>query len=239
MRNFIGTIAEKVKNHYRKSGMIDAGGKIKNPLKVKIFIVCMLALPLLQFCIFTIYVNIDGILMAFQSVNLDTNELEFVGLGNFRKFFRNFVSWDKDTFLHTIGNSFGYWPVTYLISIPLQLAAAYFLYKKVHASGFIIVMIFLPNLIPPAVLAQSFTQMLSIRQGPLNEVLMRIFGYTTETVPIWLTDERYAMGILYFYSVWVGIGYSSYTEEIEVRAEEDMFTIPTREISLDKTNIAF
>lgn len=60
MRNFIGTIAEKVKNHYRKSGMIDAGGKIKNPLKVKIFIVCMLALPLLQFCIFTIYVNIDG-----------------------------------------------------------------------------------------------------------------------------------------------------------------------------------
>ncbi|MBS6564371.1 MAG: sugar ABC transporter permease, partial [Clostridiales bacterium] len=98
MRNFIGTIAEKVKNHYRKSGMIDAGGKIKNPLKVKIFIVCMLALPLLQFCIFTIYVNIDGIIMAFQSVNLDTNELEFVGLGNFQKFFKNFVSWDKDTF---------------------------------------------------------------------------------------------------------------------------------------------
>lgn len=141
------------------------------------------------------------IIMAFQSVNLDTNELEFVGLGNFQKFFKNFVSWDKDTFWHTIGNSFGYWPVTYLISIPLQLAAAYFLYKKVHASGFIIVMIFLPNLIPPAVLAQSFTQMLSIRQGPLNEILMRIFGYTTETVPIWLTDERYAMGILYFYSV--------------------------------------
>jgi len=181
VRNFIGTIAEKVKNHYRKSGMIDAGGKIKNPLKVKIFIVCMLALPLLQFCIFTIYVNIDGIIMAFQSVNLDTNELEFVGLGNFQKFFKNFVSWDKDTFWHTIGNSFGYWPVTYLISIPLQLAAAYFLYKKVHASGFIIVMIFLPNLIPPAVLAQSFTQMISIRQGPLNEILMRIFGYTTET----------------------------------------------------------
>ena len=135
MRNFIGTIAEKVKDHYRKSGMIEVGGKVKNPTKVKIFIICMLALPLLQFCIFTIYVNIDGILMAFQSVNLETNDLEFVGLGNFRKFFRSFVSWDKDTFLRTIGNSFGYWPVTYLISIPLQLAAAYFLYKKVQRFG--------------------------------------------------------------------------------------------------------
>ena len=31
MRNFIGTIAEKVKDHYRKSGMIEVGGKVKNP----------------------------------------------------------------------------------------------------------------------------------------------------------------------------------------------------------------
>ena len=209
MNNIFGTIIDKRKNHYRKSGLIETGAKVKNPFKIKLFIVCMLALPLLQFCIFTIYVNIDGIVMAFQSVDLTTNELKFVGLGNFEKFFRNFSSWDKDTFLKTIANSFGYWPVTYLISIPLQIAAAYFLYKKVPASGFTIVMIFLPNLIPPAVLAQAFSQMLSIRQGPLNEVLMFLFGYTEETVPIWLTDERFAMGILYFYSVWVGIGYNA------------------------------
>lgn len=70
-------------------------------------------------------------------------------------------------------------------------------------------MIFLPNLIPPAVLAQSFSEMLSIREGPLNSILMHIFGYTSETVPIWLRDEKFAMPILYMYSVWVGIGYNA------------------------------
>ncbi len=44
--------------------------------------------------------------------------------------------------------------------------------------------------------------------------------------------------IMYVKVEYKGI-YSSYTEEIEVRAEEGLFTIPTREISLDKTNIAF
>lgn len=44
--------------------------------------------------------------------------------------------------------------------------------------------------------------------------------------------------IMYVKVEYKGI-YSSYTEEIEVRAEEELFTIPTREISLNKTNIAF
>ena len=70
-------------------------------------------------------------------------------------------------------------------------------------------MIFLPTLIPAAVLSQSFTQMLSIDGGPLNTILMKIFGYTPETVPVWLNDERYAMSILYLYSIWVGIGYNA------------------------------
>lgn len=210
LKNIFAGVATKIKKHFADSGMLEnSNTKIKNPWKIKLFIVCMLILPLTQFCIFTIYVNIDGIIMAFQNVNQSTNELMFVGIGNFEKFFRNFTSWDKETFLRTIANSFGYWPVNYLIAIPLQLIAAYFLYKKVPASGFIIVMIFLPTLIPPAVLAQAFSQMLSIDGGPLNTLLMRIFKYTPETVPVWLNDERYAMIILYLFSIWVGIGYNA------------------------------
>lgn len=210
MKNVFSSVAAKVKQHYTKSGMLESSGvKQKNPWKIKLFIVCMLILPLTQFCIFTIYVNIDGIVMAFQNVDQTTNELSFVGLGNFARFFRNFTSYDKETFLRTIGNSFGYWPVNYLIAIPLQVIAAYFLYKKVPASGFIIVMIFLPTLIPAAVLSQAFTQMLSIDGGPLNTILMKLLGYTSETVPVWLNDERYAMGILYVFSIWVGIGYNA------------------------------
>ena len=193
-------------------GAMPAGKKVKhkNPWKIKLFIVCMLTLPLGQFLVFTVYINIDGILMGFQNVNQSTNELVFVGLGNFERFFRTFVSeWDGPAAWKMLANSFGYWPVTYLIAIPLQLAAAYFLYKKVHASGFIIVVIFLPNLISPAVLAQAFSQMLSIRQGPLSDILQWLFGYTSENVPVWLNDPDYAMGLLYFYSIWVGIGYNA------------------------------
>ncbi|RXZ61220.1 sugar ABC transporter permease [Candidatus Borkfalkia ceftriaxoniphila] len=210
LKNILGGVKNKIKQHYEKSGLLEHSSvKIKNPWKIKLFIFCMLALPIAQFLVFTVYINIDGILMTFQNVDFSTNEEKFVGFGNFAKFFRNFTAVNRDNFIKSIWNSFGYWPVTFLIAIPLQLLSAYILYKKVPASGFIIVMIFLPNLIPPAVLAQSFSEMLSIREGPLNSILMHIFGYTSETVPIWLRDEKFAMPILYMYSVWVGIGYNA------------------------------
>ena len=183
--------------------------RTKNPLKVKLFIFCMLCLPLLQFIVFTVYVNIDGVLMTLFNVDFSSNELKFVGLGNYRKFFANFTDKNNENFIRTITNSLGYWPIVYLISTPLQVITAYFLYKKVPAAKFIIVMIFLPNLIPPAVLSQSFTEMLSIRQGPLNALLMKLMGFNKETVPIWLADEKYAMMILYIFRVGVGIGYNA------------------------------
>lgn len=209
MGNIFGKIAGKIKAHYEKSGLLESGGKIHNPWKTKLFIVLMLFLPISQFIVFTIYVNIDGIIMTFQNVDFATNELLFVGFGNYEKFFRNFISSNNELFLKSIWNSFGFWPLTFFIMVPLQVLAAYVLYKKTPAAGFIIVIIFLPNLIPPAVLTQAFKEMLSIRQGPLNDILMYLFGYTKETVPIWLNDEKYAMIMIYVYSVWVGIGYNA------------------------------
>lgn len=111
LKNILGGVKNKIKQHYEKSGLLEHSSvKIKNPWKIKLFIFCMLALPIAQFLVFTVYINIDGILMTFQNVDFSTNEEKFVGFGNFAKFFRNFTAVNRDNFIKSIWNSFGYWP---------------------------------------------------------------------------------------------------------------------------------
>lgn len=103
MKNILGGVKNKIKQHYEKSGLLEHSSvKIKNPWKIKLFIFCMLALPIAQFLVFTVYINIDGILMTFQNVDFSTNEEKFVGFGNFAKFFRNFTAVNRDNFIKSI-----------------------------------------------------------------------------------------------------------------------------------------
>ena len=52
-----------------------------------LFVYCAIALPLLQFLIFYVAVNINSIFLAFQSYDYGLGRYQFLGFDNFIEFF--------------------------------------------------------------------------------------------------------------------------------------------------------
>lgn len=174
----------------------------------KIFIILMIAIPMLHFLVFTLYVNFDSLIMAFQDVDYSegVGTVEFVGFANFAKFFEEWK--ENDIWKRAIINSFGYLPVTVVIMLPLSIFAGYFLYRKVPLSAVYKVLFFLPSIISIVVLSIVFRNMFDASVGPVNWVLENVFKVPKEEIPNWLVDEKYAIWILYLYAIWAGIGYN-------------------------------
>ena len=167
-----------------------------------IFALVMMALPLLQFLVFTVYVNINTFVLAFQS---EIDGKTVFGLkDNFELLLINMGA--SDYWKKTIWNSIGYIPVSLLITLPLSLFSAYFISKKIAGSKFFTVILYLPNIIPIVVMALVFKNIVNKDNGIITNILINLFGKDPTTIPNFLGDEKYAMGTLYFYAVWAGVG---------------------------------
>ena len=180
--------------------------KYKNPFKVKLFIFCMLAVPVFCFLVYGVYANLGGLLLSFQNFSRTQEKVIPVGFENYKRFFSLFKRFDYG---RMIGVSFGYFAVVMLISIPISITVAFFLYKKIPFGRLIVVVLFLPNIIPMSLLAEYYRQLFDPINGVLNKFLNIILGYTAETAPSYLSDPAYANQMLYIYTVWFGFGYNS------------------------------
>lgn len=111
-----------------------------------LFYIFILALPLLQFAIFYIYVNVDSIILAFQHYELKEGALgynvTFAGFDNFKNVFQIFK--DKP---QLIENSMILFVVEFFIGIPVALLFSYYIYKRKMFGGLFRVLLFLPQII--------------------------------------------------------------------------------------------
>lgn len=114
-------------------------------LKRLIFYILVLALPLLQFALFYVYVNIDSIILAFQQYEIAEGGkyvASFAGFENFKNVFQIFA--DKP---QLIENSLLLFVVEFFIGIPLALLFSYYIYKHKLFAGLFRVLLFLPQII--------------------------------------------------------------------------------------------
>ena len=171
--------------------------------KRTIYITLMLFLPLAQFILFTFYPTIKTIFMAFESPTGD-----LVGFESFLQNWDTFViEWTTShKWKRAIINSLGYFPSSTLVSLPLSIITAYFLYKKIPLSSVYKVIFFIPSIISIVVMGLAFRNMFSLN-GPINSILKGL-GVGIEDIPNWFNDADITMYVLYFYSIWVGIGYN-------------------------------
>ena len=81
----LGETAKEVESAPKKK---KPGGKYGNPLGVKIFIVCLLVIPLATFAVFVVYGNLGGLVQAFFTVKTENgiSRTEFAGSQNFKDF---------------------------------------------------------------------------------------------------------------------------------------------------------
>lgn len=187
----------------------------KNKLSKKsrdyIFVVIMLAYPVLQFLITWLFVNINSLMHAFQGYNIRTNEYFWVGFDNFVTIIKSVfnsslnttgVSWLNNTSV-IIFNSLGFAIVTIFISLPLSLIFSYFLSKKMPLSNVFRAIFFLPNIIPVVALAFAFTSSFDSTFGYLYD-FMRWLGFSDNFLSTFPTSQI----MVYIYCIWAGLGYN-------------------------------
>lgn len=180
--------------------------KYKNSFKTKLFIVCMLFIPISCFLIYGVYANLGGLLLSFQSYSKEQEKVVFVGLNNYKLFFSLF---ERFKYGKMIGVSLGYFLVVLLISLPISILVAFCLYKKVPLGNAIAVILFIPNILQLSLLGEYYRQLFDPSTGILYKFFNFLLGYDASNAPSYLTDPRYSNIMLYIYTISFGFGYNA------------------------------
>ncbi len=171
-----------------------------------IFVWGMLALPILHFLIFWLYINSNTIFMTFFRYNPNIQGYQWYGLNNFINLFEDmFLGGDPRTF-NSMLNSLVIFPVNNFIILPLSFIAAYFLSKKIPLHNFFRVLFFMPSMISITVLALCYRSMFDTDHGPIFMLLNAVLG---GKAPDFLdATGGFAMPIAFSFAVWSGLGYN-------------------------------
>ena len=148
--------------------MIEKGQFEKKKKKVKtstkLFIICMLAGPILNWAIFWLYVNTSSFALAFQ------NNVGEWSLINFPKFWDQLTSPYGESIGMALKNTFAYFAVDTFILFPAQLVVSYFLYKRIFCFKAFRTIFFLPSIISGVVLTTVYSNMIA-SYGPMGKLL--------------------------------------------------------------------
>lgn len=163
------------------------------------FIIGMLSLPILQFVVFFIYVNINTIAMSFQ--DLRPNAEAGFSLVNYRNFIFDLRS--NSRFLYALRNSFLF-GLNDLFLLFVSLILAYFFYKKIRWTPFFRIIFFLPSIISIVIFITAYQNMFNM--GVIDTVL-RAVGF--KKLPDWFANTSpWLTPLIMLYCLWVGTGYN-------------------------------
>lgn len=163
----------------------------------------MLALPLLQWLIFFVYVNLDSILMSFQTLNYNTGKIEWT-LSNYKRFF---YEWNALPQLKKAVSNSILAGLNNLVLILISLILSYFFYKKIPGRKFFRVVYFLPSIISIVIYTMVFKFMFDTSVGPVN-ILLQKLGVAATDLPTWFGDTKLSFLLILVYCLWVGTGYN-------------------------------
>ena len=164
-----------------------------------IFYSLVVAIPVLQFIIFYVYVNIESILMAFKTTELLTNPVTGLNyleetftwnLGTdkiFANFTRIFVELEKVEYYY-ITNALKNYALSFCTSGILSILFSYYVYKKFMFSGLFKVMLYLPSIVSSVVLVNVYSELVNnIVPNWLNDMAGDPEKYKSflETDPYW------------------------------------------------------
>ncbi len=163
-----------------------------------IFLVSILAFPIIHKIIFYIGGNLTSFSLAFQQYDGDIGE--FVWAENIFQNFKNvFEDLSKSVTLRAgMKNTLLLYVVDTFFGIPVALLCSYFVVKKVPGHGFFKVVFFLPSMVSSIVTVLMFKY---FSEYALPEIFT-MFG--AKNFPLILSEYPYAFPMMIVYSQWVG-----------------------------------
>lgn len=217
----------------KPDGEITMTGKKFFNKKVKdgIFIFTMLLIPMLNFLVFWLYVNIDSIFLAFK-VRSATGGGEVWSFANFSAIWRE-ITYPDSLFVVSLKNTLKFFVSNIFITLPVSLLLCYFLYKKICGFKVFRFVFYLPSIVAPTVLVVLFKYAIAYK-GPVYE-LCQWAGWTYKAL---LASSDTALKTILFYQIVFSFGgniillsgaMSHIEESIVEAAQLDGVTMP-REI---------
>ena len=177
----------------------------KQKKTARFFVFSFLVLPIINFIIFYLYVNIDSFIMAFQTkaFNPVTYELEEVfTLDNFKQIKTMLSTQTSTNLLIPLRNTIIFYLVGNLVTLPLTILTCYFLTKKIRGYKFFRAIFYLPCIISSTALVVLFK--FSLGDGGFLDILYREVLHKTYVHP--LVGAPNALITILIYSVLFGIG---------------------------------
>lgn len=161
-----------------------------------IFILCFVLVPTINFLVFYVYVNFDGILMAFYRYDVNYNKIW--GLDNFTLFFDELFHQSNGIQLAFI-NTFKTFLIALLI-FPWGIVVSYFLYKKIPLYKTFRVLFFLPSIINGIITVIVYKNFVSV-EGPIAMMVQNMLGLPEP--PDLLGDPRFANTFVWIHMLWL------------------------------------
>lgn len=176
----------------KKANMLGIGNR-----KEKLFYALFIAVPIIHFLVFYVYINFNSIMLAFQEYTLGDGgyEVHFAELDNFKSAWQN--SFGGAEGWVRIKNSVLLLVIHMGVITPLALLFSYYLFKKAFLSGFFKTILFMPQLLSGVVLGILFKQI-------TNTVYIDVFGDSTTTGL--LTNPATKFGTVVAFNLLMGFG---------------------------------
>lgn len=173
--------------------------KSKKVDKSFIFYACMLAFPILQFCVFYIGVNINSVLMSFQKFDPVSSELAGWTLNNVGKALKMFFT-DVDGVPTKILLSAGLSMLVIAITTPLCILFSFYIAKKRFGSSVFRVFLFLPSILSALVLVTIYQYFV---ERALPDIVFTLTGREIEGI---MQSKNTRFWGLLFFNVWFSFG---------------------------------
>jgi len=184
---------------YKKRAAKNNTAKISAKNRNRLFFyIAMLAIPVIQFCIFYIYVNVNSIFLAFVKFDYYSGTYSWMG-------FNNIISVLNDIntlpiLQSSLKNSLLSYIYTFAAGITLALIFSYYIFKKSLFSGFFKVILFMPQIISSVVLVIMFKY---FTENAIPELAKILFNKQISGL---LYEENTKFATLLFFTIWAGFG---------------------------------
>lgn len=176
--------------------------KLNRTVRKYLFIISLIIIPVVNFAIFWVYVNLDTILLTFKRFDVPTASYVWHGFKNYTSVFKSMIMGGDIGEVNAFVNSFRAILIN-LVIFPISFIIAYSFYKHIRFRGFFQVVFFLPNIISLVVLCMMVRHMFSSDFGPIALLMEKITGHSTD----WLGYQSDKMwGIIIVFCIWAGLG---------------------------------
>lgn len=166
-----------------------------------IFFSLMMALPIIQFCVFYIAVNINSVFLSLKEYSIDTGEYQIVYFDNFKSVFDDFFG-ESNVLRIALKNSLIISFFVLVVGLSLGLLFSYSIFKKCWGASFYKIMLFMPSILSSVVMAMMFNYFV---ERALPEMLGQFFNIKMEGL---LSNPNTTFSTLVFYTIWSGFGSS-------------------------------